>query len=119
MKNLKTILTLVVGITLAFYMGYTFARAIGHLEYGNYISIALVALACIPKGAGAVAYDTVSPDLSQIMKYAVSNKLSLLRRLYNGLDIANDITLQPNVKNKMPMPMLVISGQIPLKIINR
>lgn len=111
MKNLKLILTLLVGITLAFYMGTAIAVAYDHPEYSTAISLALVALACIPKTVGVVAYDTVSPDLSQISKYAFNNKIKLLRRLYNGLKIAQDITLQPNVKNAMPMPMLVINGE--------
>lgn len=111
MKNVKVILSLLVGIALAFYMGNVLASAIGHAEYSTAFGLGLIVLACIPKTNEVVAFDAVSPDLSQIMKYAVTNKLALLRRFYYGLRIASDITLQPNVKNKMPMPMLVINGQ--------
>jgi hypothetical protein len=111
MKNLKLVLTLVVGITLAFYMGNVFATAFDRPELSTTIGVVLIALACIPKTKEAVAFNEASPDLSQIAKYAVANSKALIRRFYNGLRIADDITLQPNVKNKMPMPMLVINGQ--------
>lgn len=53
----------------------------------------------------------VGPDISQISKYAVNLKVQLIRAFYNSLDIANDITMQPNVKNKMPLPLLIINGK--------
>lgn len=112
MKSLKNNLQLLVGVILTMFMGAFLASAAGHPEYSVHTGTVLTVLsASIPRVQEMVLFDTVSPDLSQISKYAVTLKTKLLRRLYYGLDIADDITLQPNVKNAMPLPMLVISGQ--------
>lgn len=111
MKNLKLVLSLIVGIALAFYMGSSIAVAYEHPEYAMTISLTLVVLGMIPKVKGSIAFEDLSPDLSAISRYAFKNKIQLLRRYFNTMAIAADITLQPNVTNAMPMPMLVINGQ--------
>lgn len=47
-------------------------------------------------------------DLSGITGYADEHKRDLLATLVNGLDIADDVMVQPNVKNKMKLPKLTV-----------
>jgi len=49
-------------------------------------------------------------DLSAITSFAANNQAALIASLVNGLDIANDIMVQPNVKNKIPMPKLKVGN---------
>ncbi|HEY0177046.1 MAG TPA: hypothetical protein VGC08_11755 [Pedobacter sp.] len=112
MKKILSIVALILGVTLCFYMGSQIASAYGHAEYSTALGVVFTVLAFIPKGKEAVAYEVVSsPDLSAIARYAFSNKIKLLRRFYNDMAIAKDITLMQNVKNAIPLPMLVINGQ--------
>jgi hypothetical protein len=47
-------------------------------------------------------------DLSLITSYAANNQAAMISSLINGLDIAQDIMVMPNVKNKIPMPKLKV-----------
>lgn len=87
------------------------ASAAGVPSYALPIVAVLIIGSFIPKTPEASFKDDISPDVTAIKKYAVTHKNALLRSVYNNLDIANDITLQPNVKNKMPLPKLSVSGQ--------
>lgn len=49
-------------------------------------------------------------DLSTITAYAANNQKPLIASLINGLDIAQDVMVQPNVKNKIPMPKLKVGS---------
>jgi hypothetical protein len=49
-------------------------------------------------------------DVAAITSYAANNQKQLISTLINGLDIANDIMVQPNVKNKIPMPKLKVGN---------
>ncbi len=49
-------------------------------------------------------------DLSAITSFAANNQKELISTLVNGLDIASDIMVQPNVKNKIPMPKLKVGN---------
>ncbi|MBZ0245146.1 MAG: hypothetical protein K8H85_04290 [Cyclobacteriaceae bacterium] len=49
-------------------------------------------------------------DLSGITGYADEHKRDMIATLVNGLDIANDVMVQPNVKNKMKMPKLTVGN---------
>lgn len=111
MKNFQKLFFAGIALFLTFAMGAFVANAAGVPQHSNLFAVGLGALSLIPKTTSIVAFDTVSPDLSAISKYAVTHSKMLLKRFFNILDIANDITLQPNVKNKMPLPMLVINGQ--------
>lgn len=53
----------------------------------------------------------ISPDISQIQKYLGKVKPQLIRKFFNDLAVANDITVQPNVKNKLLLPKLIINGK--------
>lgn len=55
-----------------------------------------------------VAYTAV--DVSAITDYAEENKRDLISTLINGLDIAQDITVVPNVKNKIKLPKLSVGN---------
>lgn len=47
-------------------------------------------------------------DISGITGYADEHKRDLIATLVNGLDIAEDVMVQPNVKNKMKLPKLTV-----------
>jgi len=49
-------------------------------------------------------------DVSAITSFAANNQMQLVSSLINGLDIAQDIMVYPNVKNKIPMPKLKIGN---------
>lgn len=49
-------------------------------------------------------------DLSAITAFSATNQKALIASLINGLDIANDIMVHPNVKNKIPMPKLKVGN---------
>jgi len=49
-------------------------------------------------------------DLSAITGFAANNQKELIATMINGLDIAQDIMVQPNVKNKIPMPKLKVGN---------
>jgi hypothetical protein len=112
MKHLNFILALAVGVLLSFTFGAFAAQVAGASPIlVTTVGLSFVAASFIPKTPVGVLKDDISPDLTAIKKYAVTHKKMLLRSVYNNLDIASDITLQPNVKNKMPIPKLIINGQ--------
>lgn len=112
MKNQKfPLFSVLLSTILCFLMGAFVSVAVGAPQYAVHVGAGLVALSAIPKTGDLVMFDTIGPDLSQISKYAVTFKKGLIRRFYNQLDIVNDITFQPNVKNSMPLPKLVIKGK--------
>jgi len=49
-------------------------------------------------------------NTSAITSFAEQNQAALIATLLNDLDIANDITVQPNVKNRIPLPRLQVAG---------
>lgn len=49
-------------------------------------------------------------DVSAITAYADEHKRDLIATLINGLDIAQDITVVPNVKNKVKLPKLSVGN---------
>lgn len=49
-------------------------------------------------------------DLSAITAFAAENQAPLIASLINGLDIAQDVMVMPNVKNKIPMPKLKVGN---------
>lgn len=53
---------------------------------------------------------SVSTDVSGISAYADEHKRGLIATLVNGLDIANDIMVIPNVKNKIQLTKLAVGN---------
>jgi hypothetical protein len=53
---------------------------------------------------------TTAENLAGLTTYAEMNQMKLIASLFNGLDIANDVMVHPNVKNKIPMPKLSIGN---------
>lgn len=49
-------------------------------------------------------------DISALTAYGDEHKRELITDLVNGLDIANDILVIPNVKNKIPLAKLVVGN---------
>jgi plastocyanin len=111
MKTIKTLLATITALLICFYLSSFVANAIESPAAAVYIAGALITLALFKtKQIGVLSAD-ISPDVSAIQKYAANTKVKLLRHFFNMFDIANDITLQPNVKNSMPLPLLIINGK--------
>lgn len=53
---------------------------------------------------------STAENLAGLTTYAEMNQMQLIASLINGLDIANDVMVHPNVKNKIPMPKLRIGN---------
>lgn len=53
---------------------------------------------------------STAENLAGLTTYAEQNQMTLISSLINGLDIANDVMVHPNVKNKIPMPKLSIGN---------
>lgn len=51
-----------------------------------------------------------SIDVSGITGFSDQNQKELIATLVNGLDIANDVMVQPNVKNKIKLPKLAVGN---------
>ncbi|MEJ0030926.1 MAG: hypothetical protein WDO15_11375 [Bacteroidota bacterium] len=59
-------------------------------------------------GVRSMLFGLSDVDVTAITSYAANNQAQLISSLINGLDIAQDIMVMPNVKNKIPMPKLTI-----------
>lgn len=70
----------------------------------------LVAPALLVSPQVYVVLGVSAADVSAITAFAANNQKQLISTLINGLDIANDIMVQPNVKNKIPMPKLKVGN---------
>lgn len=70
---------------------------------------ALAAVASLAPMPANMLLGLNSSDVSAITQYATANMKPLISTLVNGLDIAKDITVMQNVKNKADMPKLAIS----------
>lgn len=107
---MKNVMMLVVGVMLTLFLTAFVAKAAGAPQYALPLAGVVLAGSLVPRGKG-LAFYAVSTDLSQIMKYTTQNVRFLIRRFYNSLAIANDITLVSNVKTSIPLPLLYVEGQ--------
>lgn len=65
----------------------------------------------IPKAPQAYTVLRLSDaDVSAITSYAAVNQKDLISTMVNGLDIAQDVLVAPNIKNKIPMPKLKVGN---------
>ena len=80
----------------------------------NYEAMALGLLAPMPFlfSPTTVLLALTAVDVTAISAFAANNQKPLISSLVNGLDIASDIMVQPNVKNKIPMPKLKVGNGI-------
>lgn len=63
------------------------------------------------KHEGPLAY-VVSPIVSALTAYAGTHEKALFNTMINGLDIANDVTVVPNVKYKQLMTKLTVAAGV-------
>lgn len=87
--------------------------ALGHLLL--LVSLAIVTASPLPfllqhPGAYTVILGESAVDVSAVTAYADENKRPLIATLVNGLDIAQDITVIPNVKNKIALSKLTVGS---------
>lgn len=109
MKNLSKFLKMTVGLVLILFMSSMIATRSGCNVY--YIIPVVFALAAIPRTKHeGVAMADFGPDVTGIMNYLGQVRGSLFGTLYNNFDIANDITLVPNVKNTLRLTKLLINN---------
>jgi len=105
MKKSQSVLGLIVSLMLIALISVIGAAYTGVPAAA--IVVAFVVLGAIERPAG-VAFDTISPDTTLISSYFGKVKAGLFSKLYNMLDIANDITVVPNVKNRLVLTKLLI-----------
>ncbi len=111
MKNLNQILSLITGFFALLFLSAFVINVTGSAAVGYSLFAGTTVLAFFKEKSKGFALADISPDVSAIQKYAASIRSSIQRKYFNMMDIANDITLQPNVKNSMPLPLVVISGK--------
>lgn len=109
--KMKSVLFLLMSLALNLALSSFFANAAGVPQMAVPIALGITALSFIPRGVEGLAYDTVSTDLSKIIKYANNNPRTLVRRLYGGIPFAQDVSQILNVKDSIPLPLLVVNGQ--------
>lgn len=78
------------------------------------VSLAVVTASPLPLLLNAPQAYTVlklsDVDVSAITNYSATNQKALIASLINGLDVAQDVMVHPNVKNKIPMPKLRVGN---------
>lgn len=78
------------------------------------VSLAVVTASPLPLLLRAPQAYTVlklsDADVSAITNYSATNQKALIASMINGLDIAQDVMVHPNVKNKIPMPKLKVGN---------
>lgn len=107
MKHLKFVFSLLALLTFASMVAGSGLGAVG-------VTLGVITVAALwpaPQIDGNIHRADVSPDISQIQKYLGKVKSELIRKFFNGLGVANDIMVQPNVKNKMLLPKLIVNGK--------
>ncbi|SEM66088.1 hypothetical protein SAMN05192574_101375 [Mucilaginibacter gossypiicola] len=105
MKKSQSVLGLIVSLMIIALMSLIGAHYTGVPVFGMFA--ALVILGSVQRPTG-VAFDTISPDTTLIANFFGKVRNQLFSKFYNMLDIANDITLVPNVKNRMVLTKLLI-----------
>lgn len=97
-------------IAASFMVGaFIFATAgLAPLYGGAAFGIATGVKMLVAKPIAGIAMNAL--DVSGISGFAEANKKELIATMVNGLDIVNDIMLQPNVKNKIKLPKLTIGN---------
>jgi hypothetical protein len=103
------------GLTLTFFAGAFIGNAAGFdptlagSALAGAAGVKLIVFELVPgnqmKGLILNAF-----DLTGITGYADEHKRDLIATLVNELDIAKDVMVQPNVKNKMKLPKLLVLG---------
>lgn len=111
MKTIKSFTSLILSITLCFLLGSIVANAAEMPQYALHIGTGLTALgAVIPKMNGVAFMAT--PDTTALTAYAGKYEKALFGILRNALDIANDITVLPGIKNKMKLTKLTVKDGV-------
>lgn len=116
MKKTKLILSSIIGLFLlvAFscIVGNAAAESQNNLAYAKPVAITVFCLGLFSSVAigtiQGVAFET-SPVVSALTAYAGKFQKKLFSTLFNGLDVRNDITLIPGVKNKEIMTKLTVA----------
>jgi len=106
MKNLFKIFGF---ILFSVIFGGVFSSFTGYSPYLTTPSVAILTFysSYFVKDKG-LAY--ASPDLSAISNYAHQFQRSLITTMINGLDIASDIMVIPNIKSSMKLPKLFVGN---------
>lgn len=107
-KSLK-FLKFTVGITVLIVFAQMSANAFGVSPIVTGTAI-VAADQLLPKNSNDFAKADVGPDVTGILNYLGQVRGALFGTLYNNFDIANDITLVPNVKNTLRLTKLLINN---------
>lgn len=110
MKKINQILTLMIGLLSVLFLANFSANVLESATAFYVIAAVLIIVGLFKERKPGYMYEDSSPDLSAITKWIGKNRKSLYRRLYDKMDIANDITLVPNIKDSMILPNLSIEN---------
>jgi hypothetical protein len=111
MKTIKSLTSLILSITLCFLLGSIVANAAELPQYALHIGSGLTVMGTlIPKMNGVALMAT--PDTTALAAYAGKYEKKLFGALRNALDIANDITVLPGIKNKMRLTKLTVKDGV-------
>lgn len=97
------LLSAVIGAFIAFLGGFAPAVGAGAFVAGKYIITKSNIV--LPKG---VALNAV--DVSAVTAYADEHKRDIIATIINGLDVAKEVMVIPNVKNKVALTKLVVGN---------
>lgn len=112
MKPIYSLFNVLTAMMFAFLVGiFMFSVAGFTPQVVLYAGFAFSLTVFISKSKNGALNTGASPDIDAIAKYAISNKIQLLRNYFNSMAIANDIMLFENVKNKLPLPRLSFSAK--------
>jgi hypothetical protein len=111
MKNKNSAFSLASALVLCFLLGSFIASAFGVPQYSALFSGALVLLGSIPKTQISSLF-MATPDTSALSAYAGKYQKALFSTLRNSLDIFNDITVLPGIKNTLKLTKLTVKDGV-------
>jgi hypothetical protein len=108
MKNLLKSLNVVASVLVAMFVS-AFLSTMTGIRVGFFVAGFLL-LGTVGRSQAGVLCINVSPNVEGIANYLGLVRPTLFGTLYNNFDIANDITLVPNVKSTMRLTKLLINN---------
>ncbi|HWK58725.1 MAG TPA: hypothetical protein VNQ80_15385 [Parapedobacter sp.] len=110
MKNFSKGLGLAVGLLLTALLSLFVANAVGKPALLGVLFAVFLIGGLVPRGNAGVLRAEASPDISALAAYAGKYAKGLYRRFVTGIQVFNDITPMFNVKNKVNLHKLTVSG---------
>src|SRR5690606_12928719 len=109
MGNVLKGMKLVLGIALYFVLGTMVASAAG-FEAAYMGGVVAVAMASVPMGLDGALAST--PTLTALAGYGGKYEKKIFSTLRNSLDLLNDTTVIPGIKNKLNLTKLTVADGV-------